>query len=310
MNFDFTVFTPTYNRRHTLNRVFQSLKKAGSVRFEWLIVDDGSNDGTCEFIDELAAVSPFEIVYFFKDNGGKHSAHNFAIERARGSLFVVLDSDDEIFPGALDSLFLEWNSVERSDKRVIAGILGNSVDERGSIVGAPFPSSGIEGSNFYLSTSGAMIGDKLPCYSLEILKKHPFPILPIRTVVPEGVVWNAIGRTHVVVCVNKSVRIYHRSLHDDASLMNSYRDAGSNAAGKFMYSVSSLNYSDLHFLQFPMRFVKDAINCTRFFLHARHSFLFRFFAGLAPANLLLVAVFVPVGLLVWIVDKSGQVIRS
>ena len=42
----FTVFTPTYNRAHLLGRAFQSLKDQTFHEFEWVIVDDGSTDGT------------------------------------------------------------------------------------------------------------------------------------------------------------------------------------------------------------------------------------------------------------------------
>lgn len=45
-NYTFTVFTPTYNREHTLHRVFDSLMKQTYKNFEWLIIDDCSIDNT------------------------------------------------------------------------------------------------------------------------------------------------------------------------------------------------------------------------------------------------------------------------
>ena len=41
-----TVFTPAYNRRHLLNRLFDSLLNQTSFDFEWVVVDDGSTDDT------------------------------------------------------------------------------------------------------------------------------------------------------------------------------------------------------------------------------------------------------------------------
>ena len=41
-----TVFTPTYNRAHTLGRTYRSLCEQTSHDFEWLVVDDGSTAGT------------------------------------------------------------------------------------------------------------------------------------------------------------------------------------------------------------------------------------------------------------------------
>ena len=43
-----TVFTPAYNRAHTLGRTYHSLCRQGCKDFIWLVVDDGSTDGTAE----------------------------------------------------------------------------------------------------------------------------------------------------------------------------------------------------------------------------------------------------------------------
>ena len=48
-----TVFTPTYNRKHTLPRTYESLCRQTSDDFEWLIIDDGSTDGTREWVEGL-----------------------------------------------------------------------------------------------------------------------------------------------------------------------------------------------------------------------------------------------------------------
>ena len=45
-----TVFTPTYNRAHTLGRTYESLCKQKCKEFIWLIVDDGSTDQTKELV--------------------------------------------------------------------------------------------------------------------------------------------------------------------------------------------------------------------------------------------------------------------
>ena len=42
----FTIFTPTYNRKELLTNLYESLKKQAYKDFEWIIVDDGSSDGT------------------------------------------------------------------------------------------------------------------------------------------------------------------------------------------------------------------------------------------------------------------------
>src|SRR5689334_13163243 len=95
-----TVFTPTFDRRDLLARVHQSLRAQTFRDFEWLIVDDGSSDGTAAAAGAWEAASDFPIRYIRQPHAGKHRAYNLAIREARGRLFAVLDSDDTITPRA------------------------------------------------------------------------------------------------------------------------------------------------------------------------------------------------------------------
>lgn len=54
-----TVFTPAYNRAHTLRRAFNSLKAQTCKDFEWLIIDDGSTDRTSELVERLQKEADF-----------------------------------------------------------------------------------------------------------------------------------------------------------------------------------------------------------------------------------------------------------
>ena len=99
-----TVFTPAYNRRHTLPRLYESLCRQEFCDFEWLIVDDGSTDGTEEIISEFENRAAFPIRYHKKENGGKHTAYNYAVDRAAGAYFFCVDSDDYLAPDALCAL--------------------------------------------------------------------------------------------------------------------------------------------------------------------------------------------------------------
>ena len=69
-----TVLTPTYNRAEKLKSLFDSLKKQTSTDFKWMIIDDGSTDDTDIIVNEFKNNSSFEIEYFYKANGGKHTA--------------------------------------------------------------------------------------------------------------------------------------------------------------------------------------------------------------------------------------------
>ena len=74
-----TVFTPTFNRRQTLERVYRSLREQTFMDFEWLIVDDGSTDDTGALVAGWREEANFfPIRYHWKPNGGKHTAHKEA----------------------------------------------------------------------------------------------------------------------------------------------------------------------------------------------------------------------------------------
>jgi glycosyltransferase involved in cell wall biosynthesis len=97
-----TIFTPTYNRAYSLRRLYDSLCKQTSNDFEWLVVDDGSTDDTENLINSFIADGKVDIRYFKQANGGKHRAINFGVREARGELFFIVDSDDQVTPDAVE----------------------------------------------------------------------------------------------------------------------------------------------------------------------------------------------------------------
>jgi len=90
---NFTVFTPTFNRAHTLARVYDCLVSQTFKNFEWLIVDDGSTDETRALVMTWELNSPFEVRYIYQDNAGRHVADNRGASEARGAFYAVIESD-------------------------------------------------------------------------------------------------------------------------------------------------------------------------------------------------------------------------
>ena len=73
-----TVFTPTFNRAECLRRCYESLLRQTCRDFVWLVVDDGSSDGTADLVREWQRAGHVEIRYHYQENGGMHTAHNAA----------------------------------------------------------------------------------------------------------------------------------------------------------------------------------------------------------------------------------------
>ena len=72
-----TILTPTYNRGKLLERLYKSLFNQRNFNFEWLIIDDGSTDDTQNIIKNFESAK-FNIIYKYKNNGGKHTALNYS----------------------------------------------------------------------------------------------------------------------------------------------------------------------------------------------------------------------------------------
>lgn len=64
-NVEITVFTPSYNRAKTLPRVFECLKKQTYKSFEWIIIDDGSEDNTKDVVDGFLKENNFLTLFMF-----------------------------------------------------------------------------------------------------------------------------------------------------------------------------------------------------------------------------------------------------
>ena len=92
-----SVIIPTYNRKKTLARAIQSVINQSLSPFEILIIDDGSNDGTEEWVKDNFQ----NIKYIYQNNHGVSSARNIGIENAYGDWVAFLDSDDEWLPNKL-----------------------------------------------------------------------------------------------------------------------------------------------------------------------------------------------------------------
>lgn len=169
-----TVFTPTYNRAHTLPRTYASLSRQDCKDFVWLIIDDGSTDDTRALVKAWQTQEhSFEIRYLYKENGGMHTAHNAAYEVIDTELNVCIDSDDCLAPGAVRKILAKWDSVQK-DK--YAGIIGLDADLQGNLIGTGFPAGMAETTlSGYYAAGGR--GDKKLVYRTDVMRQYPpYPV--------------------------------------------------------------------------------------------------------------------------------------
>lgn len=169
-----TIFTPAYNRAHTLLRTYESLLQQDCKEFIWLIIDDGSTDNTAELVKSWQSKeNGFEIRYIYKKNGGMHSAHNTAYAHIDTELNTCIDSDDKLAPGAVRMILDKW---ERVRDQGYAGIIGLDADFDNNVIGKGFPEGMTETTVIgYYSAGGS--GDKKLVYRTDIINQYPaYPV--------------------------------------------------------------------------------------------------------------------------------------
>jgi glycosyltransferase involved in cell wall biosynthesis len=202
------VLTCTYNRAHTLGRVYASLCLQTSREFEWLVVDDGSADGTAGLVRAWRDRAPFPVRYLWQPNQGKHAAFNRGAELARGELVLGLDSDDALLPRALERLLAHWRAIPAGRRAGFAGVTGLCLDAGGRVVGDPFPRPVLDSDASELVRRYGVRGEKCGFVRADLLRRHPFPEPPGVRFVPESVVWIAIGAHYRTRYVNQPLRVY------------------------------------------------------------------------------------------------------
>lgn len=210
MNF-LTIFTPAYNRGYILPNLYQSLLQQSDSHFEWVIVDDGSSDNTEELVNSWIKEGKINITYFKQPNQGKHIAINTGLTLAKGELFFIVDSDDDLTPDAVYNVRGFW--MANQPKSDISGIISYRQFRDGRLVGTRLP-DGIskcklrETSSKYGST-----GDKVVIYRTEVMRKYPFPKFDGERFLGESVMYNQIDDKYDMLVMNS--RIYNFDYQED-----------------------------------------------------------------------------------------------
>lgn len=170
-----TFFTPTYNRAHILHRCYESLCGQENFNFKWLVVDDGSSDGTEERVREwISRENRFEIQYIYKENGGLHTAFNLAVERADTEVFVCFESDDIFTPDAISIIEKTWAEIQETN---CVGFISLCKDMNGNLMGGTYPEN-IK-TCLYREHRRIVPGDKQYVFRTAALKKvFPMPSFP------------------------------------------------------------------------------------------------------------------------------------
>lgn len=190
-----TILTPAYNRDYILPQLYESLRHQTNQDFEWLIVNDGSDDNTdCLVSGWMKEKRFFQMRYIKTENGGKHRALNRAILQVYTPWVFIVDSDDWLLDDAIECVEKWIKTVEPDPSFAgVSGLRGYTANKQ---IGE-FPSEICTGG--YIDATNLqrrrlhLTGDKAEIYRTSILREYPFPEIEGETFITEGLVCNQIA---------------------------------------------------------------------------------------------------------------------
>lgn len=200
-----TIFTPTYNRKKELYDLYDSLVNQSYKDFEWLVIDDGSNDDTNVEIKKWINEGRININYIYKDNGGKMSAVNMAHKLAKGEIFITVDSDDILVNDILKTVVEDFETIKNDQS--IAGIVYQCAYKNKSqeVIAINLPRNGTICTYNELHTKYNVRGDKCTAWKTNVLRNYQFPMFEGEKFVPDDYLMNNISRKYKIVIYDKII---------------------------------------------------------------------------------------------------------
>ncbi|MGV0978206.1 glycosyltransferase family A protein [Empedobacter falsenii] len=287
-----TIVTPSYNRSHTLSRVYDSLKNQTFKDFKWIIMDDGSTDNTREIVEKFQSEGLIDIEYFWNENQHKFITVFEGVKKVTSKYFMIVDSDDSYPENALQILFDEVENIKNQDKYI--SVMGLSQYTDGKIVGNQYPNNGFDGSIFDMRYKYKVRGDKFGIFITktyqQLLKNFDYSPYKSKGYIPQSVFFNTYDADGVKTrFVNKVVRNYHLD-EEDANSVSNTRWSGKNTFGLMEGYRSFLNSYGTKLFGYPKALIRNLVGYQVYSI-INHRNLSEINKGLKPFKLLSVLLY-------------------
>lgn len=150
-----SVIVPTYNRLELLKNQLNALlsQSLAAAHYEVLVVNDGSNDGTREYLNNIEGFYD-NLRVFHHENGGPAKARNTALRKALGHIVAFTDDDCVVESNWLETILSEWNET-------IVGMQGATYTDRESVTPLTHQIDNLSGHNSVPTCNAAYLKSAL-----------------------------------------------------------------------------------------------------------------------------------------------------
>jgi glycosyltransferase involved in cell wall biosynthesis len=253
-----TILTPTWNRKVLLGRLHASLvaQDVPPGCFEWVVVDDGSTDGTYEYLIKLKEDSRFPIHVLRQDNSGKCAALNLGVLNADGEWLSIVDSDDYVTGSGIKNMQELTSKVTTSDVAVIFCLYEHSPE-----LDHLFVSPDSLDKFFQWANTGNLF-DTTQVFRVKALREHPYPIQDGENFMAESWVFHALDKNHLSVFRN--IKVAHAE----------YQSDGLSSRAAALRATCPVNAMSVYCAQIesPLKLtlkLRGATNYWRYYFHAQ-----------------------------------------
>jgi glycosyltransferase involved in cell wall biosynthesis len=273
----FSIITPCYNSSQTLWNTYESLCAQECRDFEWILVDDASNDdgktrGLIEYIQAKAKFS-IKALYLTENYFGSKSVFKGS-SIATGKYVAILDHDDLLKSDALSKVKKYISEYQFSER--FAGVCGRCVNESGLMIGEKFKDDILLTCESNIRFKHRMVSELFQFTKKEIIEEYFSEMKPGYT---NGYVWARLSNKFNYLYVNDILRIYDTSLPTSYSNTRSqlvkFPAAKAEALKKTISSYRSyLIYNPFYSLRLLGSYLRHTILAQIPFLQAIREFDF------------------------------------
>jgi glycosyltransferase involved in cell wall biosynthesis len=193
-----SIVTPTYNRVKLLPRLWKSISKQTFTSFYWVVIDDGSTDGTGEY---FKTIDDDRVAYFWQENQGYNNARNQGANKRPADYLVFIDDDDAFYNKHTLSDMV--NDIENTPDDV-AVLAYRAIDQNGKIRCRMTKSQLIVDYQDMICGS-SVSGEFIYIFKGNVFPKYQWPSVPG---LDSHILWD-ISKTSKLLYSEKIGRVYH-----------------------------------------------------------------------------------------------------